>query len=99
VQSECEIEPYRRLWAAVLSNAILDALAPTRKAARDGHHRVALRWLGSRNYRLACDLAGVCPDRLMTALAPRLEKARAGDYAAATNDLVSDGRLELRRAV
>lgn len=96
MQSECEVEPIRRLWAAVLSQAITDALMPTSQAVRDGNHTAAWRWIGTRDYRLVCELADICPDRLATALAPRVALAKAGNYAEASRGLVSDGTIELR---
>lgn len=49
MQSECEVVPIRRLWAAVLSQAITDALMPTSEAVRDGNHTAAWRWIGTRD--------------------------------------------------
>lgn len=98
MQSECEIVPIRRLWAAVLSQAITDALAPGADAMRGGKHTDAWRWIGSRGCRRVCELADICPDRLMTALAPRVALAKAGNYAEAARGLVSDGRMETRHA-
>lgn len=68
----------------------------TSEAVRDRNHIAAWRWIGTRDYRRVCEMADICPDRLATALAPRVALAKAGNYTEAARGLVSDGRMDLR---
>ena len=97
MQSECEVEPMLRLWRSVLAQSVQDALAPDGEMRAGVGHLSALRWFGSRDFRMICEMAGVCPDRMMTRLAPRLALARVGSFAEAARGLVSDEKMALRR--
>jgi hypothetical protein len=62
--------PYRELWLTVLLQALIDA---QRRGGRD------LEWVGGKDFRMVCNLAGVDPEVAMEAFhhAPELTRLAA----------------------
>jgi hypothetical protein len=65
--------PDRELWGAVLTRGLLDAMwpSPVRSQAHGSvsgvtvlHQRQARDWIGGRNFRTVCSLAGFDPDSI-----------------------------------
>lgn len=78
----------RALWASVLMTAIRDALAPDEKLqTRNGNHGSASKldraqaqsWVGSKDFRIVCEAAGLNPDYILAAY--RAGKIKRGDLA------------------
>jgi hypothetical protein len=59
-----ESEGVRRLWIAVITQAILDAISTKRRGEEVHYKHEAICWLtgGSKHFRIVCDYAGLEPN-------------------------------------
>jgi hypothetical protein len=78
-----EAEACRQLWVAVLAIGAQDVLAPNPPGITDrGNARraqgAASAWLGSRDFRKVCNLAGVPPEHALARIEARRAALAAG---------------------
>lgn len=76
----------RALWQSVVNRAIIDALWPRPKVTNDNGHggivcehdkHKARSWIGSRDFRHVCSLAGYDPAFVESRVRPLLEDPEA----------------------
>ena len=94
-----DVTAERRLWCAVVNQAVTEALwpRPIKNGGSSGishlDKHLARRWLGSRDFRLVCSLAGYDPDFIMDAISPILGDTKAGErFIVRLNGRIRRGR-------
>lgn len=73
------VSPERRLWIAVLENALQDINTTARYGERFNARRAAIDWIGSRRFREVCLLAGFDPDYIEQGIRTRLDAGERFD--------------------